>query len=67
MGVELSLLLPSHPARLRYERAQLLVRRGEFLAGATEMEEYAEVVAAVEPSTADMIRHKARAARAMLN
>ncbi|MCI3222241.1 transglutaminase-like domain-containing protein [Streptomyces sp. NP-1717] len=66
-GVELSLLLPSHPARLRYERAQLLVRRGEFLAGATEMEEYAEVVAAVEPSTADMIRHKARAARAMLN
>ncbi|AQU66706.1 transglutaminase-like domain-containing protein [Streptomyces niveus] len=66
-GVELSLLLPSHPARLRYERAQLLVRRGEFLAGAAEMEEYAEVVAAVEPSTADMIRHKARAARAMLN
>lgn len=66
-GVELSLLLPSHPARLRYERAQLLVRRGEFLAGAAEMEEYAEVVAAVEPSTADMIRQKARAARAMLN
>ncbi|MFD5894438.1 tetratricopeptide repeat protein [Streptomyces sp. NPDC060366] len=66
-GVELSLLLPSHPARLRYERAQLLVRRGEFLEGATEMEEYAEVVAAVEPSTADMIRQKARAARAMLN
>lgn len=66
-AVELSLLLPSHPARLRYERAQLLVRRGEFLAGAAEMEEYAEVVAAVEPSTADMIRDKARAARAMLN
>ncbi|MFF2184431.1 tetratricopeptide repeat protein [Streptomyces sp. NPDC058155] len=66
-GVELSLLLPSHPARLRYERAQLLVRRGEFLEGAAEMEEYAEVVAAVEPSTADMIRQKARAARAMLN
>ncbi|WP_405795052.1 tetratricopeptide repeat protein [Streptomyces sp. NBC_01506] len=66
-AVELSLLLPSHPARLRYERAQLLVRRGDFLAGAAEMEEYAEVVAAVEPSTADMIRHKARAARAMLN
>lgn len=66
-GVELSLLLPSHPARLRYERAQLLVRRGEFLEGAAEMEEYAEVVAAVEPSTADMIRQKARSARAMLN
>lgn len=27
-AVELSLLLPSHPARLRYERAQLLVQRG---------------------------------------
>ncbi|WP_405675888.1 transglutaminase-like domain-containing protein [Streptomyces sp. NBC_01511] len=66
-AVELSLLLPSHPARLRYERAQLLVRRGDFLAGAAELDEYAEVVAAVEPSTADAIRHKARAARAMLN
>lgn len=27
-AVELALLLPSHPARLRYERAQLLVGRG---------------------------------------
>lgn len=27
-AVELALLLPSHPARLRYERAQLLVQRG---------------------------------------
>ncbi|MFJ6998038.1 transglutaminase family protein, partial [Streptomyces sp. NPDC003090] len=33
-AVELALLLPAHPARLRYERAQLLVERGEFLAGA---------------------------------
>lgn len=66
-ALELSLLLPSHPARLRYERAQLLVRRGDFLTGAAEMDEYAEVVAAVEPATADAIRHKARAARAMLN
>ncbi|MFE1958466.1 tetratricopeptide repeat protein [Streptomyces sp. NPDC059479] len=66
-AVELSLLLPAHPARLRYDRAQLLVQRGEFLQGATEMEEYAEVVAAVEPSTAEAIRRRARAARAMLN
>ncbi|MFE4827565.1 tetratricopeptide repeat protein [Streptomyces sp. NPDC056672] len=66
-AVELSLLLPAHPARLRYERAQLLVQRGEFLQGATEMEEYAEVVEAVEPSTAEAIRRRARAARAMLN
>ncbi|MGW6746209.1 transglutaminase family protein [Streptomyces sp. NPDC055025] len=66
-AVELSLLLPAHPARLRYDRAQLLVQRGEFLQGATELEEYAEVVAAVEPSTAEAIRRRARAARAMLN
>lgn len=66
-AVELSLLLPAHPARLRYERAQLLVQRGEYLQGATEMEEYAEVVEAVEPSTAEAIRRRARAARAMLN
>ncbi|MFI5753686.1 tetratricopeptide repeat protein [Streptomyces sp. NPDC051569] len=66
-AVELSLLLPSHPARLRYDRAQLLVQRGNFLSGAAEMDAYAEVVAAVEPSTAEAIRRKARAARAMLN
>lgn len=66
-AVELSLLLPAHPARLRYDHAQLLVQRGEFLQGATEMEEYARVVAAVEPSTAEAIRRRARAARAMLN
>ncbi|MFF3749725.1 tetratricopeptide repeat protein [Streptomyces sp. NPDC002018] len=66
-AVELSLLLPAHPARLRYDRAQLLVQRGEFLQGATELEEYARVVAAVEPSTAEAIRRRARAARAMLN
>jgi regulator of sirC expression with transglutaminase-like and TPR domain len=32
-AVELSLLVPSHPARLRYERGQLLVRRGDFVGG----------------------------------
>ncbi|WP_432586798.1 transglutaminase-like domain-containing protein [Streptomyces sp. HD1123-B1] len=66
-AVELSLLLPSHPARLRYERAQLLVERGEFTAGAKELESYAEVVAAVEPEAAEAVRRQARAARAMLN
>ncbi|WP_326699656.1 transglutaminase-like domain-containing protein [Streptomyces sp. NBC_01754] len=66
-ALELSLLLPSHPARLRYERAQLLVRRGEFLRGAAEMEEYAEVVERVEPAAAAEIRRHAQAARAMLN
>ena len=66
-AVELSLLLPSHPARLRYERAQLLVRAGEFLRGAAEMEEYARVVEEVEPAVAEAVRHSARAARALLN
>ncbi|MEV5445844.1 transglutaminase-like domain-containing protein [Streptomyces sp. NPDC052644] len=66
-AVELALLLPAHPARLRYERAQLLVERGEFLAGAAEIERYADVVAAVEPTAAATLRARARAARARLN
>ncbi|MEN8651115.1 transglutaminase-like domain-containing protein [Streptomyces sp. 21So2-11] len=66
-AVELSLLLPAHPARLRYERAQLLVQRGDFLGGAAEMDAYADVVAAIEPSSAETIRRRARAARARLN
>jgi regulator of sirC expression with transglutaminase-like and TPR domain len=66
-AVELSLLLPAHPARLRYERAQLLVQRGEFIAGATELEAYAEVVAAVDEPAAQRVRRQAHSARAMLN
>ncbi|MFF4601659.1 transglutaminase-like domain-containing protein [Streptomyces sp. NPDC001339] len=66
-ALELSLLLPSHPARLRHEHAQLLVQRGEFLAGAAELEEYAQVVEAVEPAGAKAVRRQAAAARAMLN
>ncbi|MGW4159549.1 transglutaminase family protein [Streptomyces sp. NPDC004788] len=66
-AVELSLLLPSHPARLRYERAELLVQRGDFLTGAAEMEAYATVMDAVEPSAAATIRQRAKAARARLN
>ncbi|MFC8510371.1 transglutaminase-like domain-containing protein [Streptomyces sp. NPDC057411] len=66
-AVDLSLMLPSHPARLRYERAELLVQRGDFLTGAAEMEAYATVMDAVEPSAAETIRQRARAARALLN
>ncbi|MCX4577297.1 transglutaminase-like domain-containing protein [Streptomyces sp. NBC_01571] len=66
-AVELCLLMPSHPARLRYERAQLLVQRGDFLAGAAELDAYADVVTSVDPPTADRVRGQARAARAMLN
>ncbi|MCZ9345974.1 tetratricopeptide repeat protein, partial [Streptomyces sp. TRM76130] len=66
-AVELSLLLPSHPARLRYERARLLVRRGDFLAGAAELEAYAEIVGAVDAAAGDRVRGEALAARALLN
>jgi regulator of sirC expression with transglutaminase-like and TPR domain len=66
-AVDLSLLLPSHPARLRYERAQLLVQRGDFLSGAAELDSYAEVVAAVDEAGAERVRGQARAARALLN
>ncbi|MGW2629693.1 transglutaminase-like domain-containing protein [Streptomyces chattanoogensis] len=66
-ALDLSLLLPSHPARLRHERAQLLVQRGEFIAGAEELEEYARVVEAFDPAAATAVRRQAAAARAMLN
>ncbi|MGV9549309.1 transglutaminase-like domain-containing protein [Streptomyces ardesiacus] len=66
-AIELALLLPAHAARLRYERARLLVQRGEFSAGAGELEAYAEVVGAVDRAVAEEVRGEARAARAMLN
>ncbi|MGV9242954.1 transglutaminase family protein [Streptomyces sp. NPDC003710] len=66
-AVELSLLLPSHPARLRYERASLLVQRGDFLRGAEELDAYADVVADVDETAAERVRGQARAARALLN
>ncbi|MFF0726768.1 transglutaminase-like domain-containing protein [Streptomyces sp. NPDC004134] len=66
-AVELALLLPSHPARLRHERAQLLIARGDFVTGAAELEEYASVIAAMEPQAAENLRRQARAARARLN
>ncbi|MFV2121939.1 tetratricopeptide repeat protein, partial [Streptomyces sp. Act-28] len=62
-AVELALLLPSHPARLRYERGRLLVQRGDFLTGAAEIDAYADAVAPVEPTTAAALRARARAAR----
>ncbi|MFK0254511.1 transglutaminase-like domain-containing protein [Streptomyces sp. NPDC090445] len=66
-SLDLSLLLPSHPASLRYERARLLVERGEFRTGAAELEAYAEVVAVVDAEAAARIRSEALSARALLN
>ncbi|WP_078909175.1 transglutaminase-like domain-containing protein [Streptomyces virginiae] len=58
-AVELSLLLPSHPAALRYERARLLVERGSFQEGAAELDAYAGVVSAVDADAAARIRAEA--------
>lgn len=66
-AVELALLLPSRPAGLRYERAQLLVLRGDFITAAEELDTYADVVEAVDEPAAAQIRQQALAARAMLN
>ncbi|MEU4655397.1 transglutaminase-like domain-containing protein [Streptomyces sp. NPDC023723] len=66
-AVELSLLLPAHPARLRYERARLLVQRGDFVDGAAELEAYAEIVGAVDGAAGERVRGEALAARALLN
>ncbi|GAA0670109.1 transglutaminase-like domain-containing protein [Kitasatospora atroaurantiaca] len=66
-ATELSLLLPRHPAQLRLERAELLVRTGDFLRGAAEMEAYAEILDAFDREAAARVRHDARAARHRLN
>lgn len=66
-ATELSLLLPRHPAQLRLERAELLVRTGDFLAGAAEMDAYAEILDTFDPDTASRVRQDARAARHRLN
>jgi len=66
-AVELGLLLPSHPAQLRYERGKLLVQRGDYLGGAAELERYAEVVRAVDEGAAEKVRGEALGARALLN
>ncbi|MEW2153841.1 transglutaminase-like domain-containing protein [Streptomyces sp. NPDC007189] len=66
-AVELALLVPAHPARLRYERGQLLVQRGEFTSGAEELEYYADLIEVVDESSAQKVRQQAHTARAMLN
>ncbi|MET9849570.1 transglutaminase-like domain-containing protein [Streptomyces ossamyceticus] len=66
-AIELSLALPSHPARLRYEWARLLVQRGEYVRGAAALEEYAEVLGGVDEGAAEKVRRQAGAARALLN
>ncbi|WP_033211922.1 transglutaminase-like domain-containing protein [Kitasatospora phosalacinea] len=66
-ATELALLLPRHPAQLRLERAELLVKTGDFLAGAAEMDAYAEILDAFDPESAAKVRLEARSARHRLN
>lgn len=66
-AAELSLLLPRHPAQLRLERAELLVKTGRFVEGAAEMDSYAEILDAFDPESAKRVRLEARAARYRLN
>ncbi|MHA6762729.1 transglutaminase family protein [Streptacidiphilus sp. PAMC 29251] len=66
-AAELSLLLPRHPAQLRLERAELLVKTGRFTEGAREMDSYAEILDAFDPDSATRVRLEAKAARHRLN
>ena len=66
-AVELSLLLPRHPVALRRERGELLVRLGDHLGGAEELETYALVVDGSDERAATAARREARLARAQLN
>ncbi|MFI1520755.1 MULTISPECIES: transglutaminase family protein [Kitasatospora] len=66
-AAELALLLPRHPAQLRLERAELLVKTGDFLSGAAEMDAYAEILDAFDPESAAKVRLEARSARHRLN
>jgi regulator of sirC expression with transglutaminase-like and TPR domain len=63
-AVELSLLLPRHPLELRRERGELLVRLGDHLGGAEELETFALVA---PHDAAQVARREARLARAQLN
>jgi len=66
-AVELSLLLPRHPVSLRQERGELLVRLGNHVGGADELETYAIAVEGADERAATEARRSARSARAQLN
>lgn len=66
-ATELSLLLPRHPAQLRQERGELLVRLGDHVAGAQALEDYADLLGGTDDETAERCRRDARQARARLN
>jgi len=66
-ATELSLLLPRHPAQLRLERGELLVKTGRFVEGAKEMEAFATILDTFDRESAARVRREAQAARHRLN
>lgn len=66
-AVELSMLVPSHSLLLRRERGETLVRLGDYLAAAFELEAYADAVQTVDPEAADHALRIARMSRARLS
>ena len=66
-ATELSLLLPRHPVTLLRERGELLVRLGDHLAGASDLDTYADVVEDADEQGAQSARRSARLARSRLN
>lgn len=66
-AVELSLLLPRHPLELRREHGEALLRLGDFVRAAQELEAYAAVAAGTDQTAADEALLLARRCRARLN
>lgn len=66
-SLELSLLLPHAPTGLRHELGALLVAQGHLLAGAAELEAFADAVEDADRAAALGARSEAARARARLN
>jgi regulator of sirC expression with transglutaminase-like and TPR domain len=66
-AAELSLLVPGCPPDMLRERGELLVRLGDHLGGAAQLERYAQVVAGADDDGAQAALREARLARARLN
>ncbi len=66
-AVELSLLLPHHPLALRREHGEALMRLGEFVRAADELETFSEAVSLTDPVAAEAAERLARMSRSRLN
>lgn len=66
-AVELSMLLPHHPAALRQERGELLVQLGDFRTGADELAAFAAAVQPVDPERGERLLRESQLARSRLN